>query len=60
MAGFLMTLVPLVRVAMYWAREFLLPDDPALYLCAIAGIAVVGIAWIWSLFTSLAQFRRGV
>ena len=58
LAGFAVTLNAFVRIAIEWAREFLLPDDPALYKSAILGIGVFLVAWTWSLLTSLALFRE--
>ncbi|MFO1500355.1 MAG: hypothetical protein U1G07_18550 [Verrucomicrobiota bacterium] len=58
LAGFGVTLWYLVRIVLIWAREFQLPDDPSLYRNAILGIVVFLAGWVWSLFTSLAIFRK--
>jgi hypothetical protein len=57
LGGFGVTLYALVRIVMEWSREFLLPDNPALYKAAIAGIGAFLLAWFWSLITSLSLFR---
>lgn len=59
LAGFIVTLIALVRIVLAWAQEFILPNDPALYRSAIIGIAVFLLSWAWSLLTSLAIFRSG-
>ena len=56
--GFALTVVALARFVFAWAREFILPTDPGLYLAAGIGIVVFLIGWCWSLLTSLAVFRE--
>jgi hypothetical protein len=58
LAGSVVTLVALVQIALAWARQFLLPDDPQLYSAAIVGIAVFLVSWFWSLLTSLTVLRQ--
>lgn len=58
LAGFVVTLIALVRIVLVWVQEFQLPNDPHLYYAAIAGIAIFLVAWIWSLGTSLTFFRE--
>jgi hypothetical protein len=58
LGGFVLTLVALVRIVLLWAQDFQLPPEPGLYRSAIIGLAVVLLAWCWSLLTSLAEFRR--
>jgi hypothetical protein len=58
LAGFVVTLVALVSVILFWARDFELPNDPRLYRSAIIGIAVFLFSWFWSLATSLTLFRK--
>ena len=57
-AGFIITLVAIVSIALVWSREFQLPDDQRLYLAAMIGVVVFLASWCWSLVTSLAIFRR--
>ena len=57
-AGFLITLVELVKIAVAWVHEFQLPADPALYRWAIIGMGIFLAAWIWSLLTSLDLLRE--
>jgi hypothetical protein len=49
MAGFLITLVELVKIAVAWVQEFQLPADPALYRWTLIGMGIFLGAWIWSL-----------
>jgi hypothetical protein len=55
--GFLVTLVALIRMALAWAQQFMLPDDPSLYYTAMAGIGIFIVGWVWSLITSLLVLR---
>jgi hypothetical protein len=57
-AGFIVTVVALVRIVLLWARDFQLPADATIYSAAIIGMAVVLVSWCWSLLTSLALFRE--
>jgi len=58
LAGFLITLVALVKIAFAWVQDFQLPADASLYRSAIIGMAVFLGAWTWSLLTSLALLRE--
>jgi hypothetical protein len=58
LAGFLLTFASLVRIVLFWANEFQLPDDPLLYRGAILGIIIFLAAWLWSLLLSLRFFRE--
>jgi hypothetical protein len=58
LAGFAITLVALIKIALVWVHDFQLPADPAYYRSAIAGLAVFLVSWGWSLVTSLSLLRE--
>ena len=56
-AGFLVTLVALVKIVLVWVQDFQFPADGHLIGVAFIGLAVFLLAWTWSLVTSLAVFK---
>ncbi len=57
-AGFFITLLALIRIALAWVQDFQLPADLAIYRWAVIGMGVFLVSWVWSLLTSLELLRE--
>jgi hypothetical protein len=59
LAGFVLTMAWLVSLVLAWVRAGEISLDVGLDLrVGLAGIAVFGAAWLWSLASSLDAIRR--
>jgi hypothetical protein len=57
-AGFIVTVLALIKWVLAWVQAFEVPTNPGLYKMACLGIAIFLVAWVWSLITSLTFFRK--